>query len=124
MTRPMTGFMAPLALSLVLVAASAAVPVLAAGGGGGGGGGGGADAGDIMTGKPPPPPAGQSNTTTTTRSIQKSKKDKQSFLEDSSFIEGYRAAYATIYERNDYTSAIAQLRALGHDDYANVANLI
>ena len=77
-----------------------------------------------MTGKPPPPPAGQSNSTTTTRSIQKSKKDKQSFLDDSSFIEGYRAANATIYERNDYGSAIAQLRALGHDDFANVANLI
>jgi tetratricopeptide (TPR) repeat protein len=76
-----------------------------------------------MTGKPTPPPAGQS-TTSTTRSIQKSKKDKQSFLDDNSFIAGYRAAHATIYERNDYTSAIAQLRALGHDDFANVANLI
>jgi tetratricopeptide (TPR) repeat protein len=32
--------------------------------------------------------------------------------------------YATIYERNDYAAAIEQLKALGHDDHPNVANLI
>ena len=40
------------------------------------------------------------------------------------FIEGYRTAYTTIYDRNDYASAIEQLKALGHDDRADVANLI
>jgi tetratricopeptide (TPR) repeat protein len=40
------------------------------------------------------------------------------------FAEGYRAAYTTIYDRHDYTSAIDQLKALGHDDTAAVANLI
>jgi len=40
------------------------------------------------------------------------------------FANGYRAAYATIYERNDYAAAIEQLKALGHDDTAAVANLI
>ena len=40
------------------------------------------------------------------------------------FASGYRAAYATIYERHDYASAIAQLKALGRDDSAAVANLI
>ena len=40
------------------------------------------------------------------------------------FASGYRAAYATIYDRNDYAAAIEQLKALGHDDHANVANLI
>jgi tetratricopeptide (TPR) repeat protein len=49
---------------------------------------------------------------------------KQSFLSDPAFIQGYRAAYDTIYDRHDYASAIEQLRALGHDDYANIANLI
>jgi tetratricopeptide (TPR) repeat protein len=44
--------------------------------------------------------------------------------EDTAFASGYRAAYATIYDRNDYASAIAQLKALGHDDSAAVANLI
>ena len=40
------------------------------------------------------------------------------------FQRGYRAAYATIYDRNDYAAAIPQLKALGHDDSAAVANLI
>jgi tetratricopeptide (TPR) repeat protein len=54
----------------------------------------------------------------------KKKKDKSSSIDDPRFIEGYRAAYATIYDRSDYTSAIAQLQALGHEDRADVANLI
>ena len=40
------------------------------------------------------------------------------------FAEGYRTAYATIYDRNDYAAAIPQLKALGRDDRAAVANLI
>ncbi len=40
------------------------------------------------------------------------------------FAKAYRAAYSTIYDRNDYAAAIEQLKALGHDDQANVANLI
>jgi tetratricopeptide (TPR) repeat protein len=55
-----------------------------------------------------------------------SKKDKKksSSIEDGRFIAGYRTAYATIYDRNDYASAIEQLKVLGHDDRAEVANLI
>ena len=45
-------------------------------------------------------------------------------IEDAAFAKGYRAAYATIYDRNDYAAAIAQLKALGRDDSAAVANLI
>src|SRR3984893_10003470 len=45
-------------------------------------------------------------------------------IEDAAFAKGYRAAYATIYDRNDYGAAIEQLKALGHDDSAAVANLI
>src|ERR1700694_5913539 len=52
------------------------------------------------------------------------KKDKSSSIDDPKFVEGYRAAYATIYDRNDYGSAIEQLKALGQDDRADVANLI
>jgi tetratricopeptide (TPR) repeat protein len=40
------------------------------------------------------------------------------------FAEGYRAAYTTIYDRHDYAAAIDQLKTLGHDDTAAVANLI
>jgi tetratricopeptide (TPR) repeat protein len=64
---------------------------------------------------PPPPP-------------DKSKKKKSSEVrpgnEETAFSKGYRAAYATIYDRQDYASAIEQLKALGHDDSAAVANLI
>jgi len=55
---------------------------------------------------------------------EKKKKDKSSSIDDPKFLEGYRAAYATIYDRNDYNSAIEQLKALGQDDRADVANLI
>ena len=55
---------------------------------------------------------------------KKAKKDKSSSIDDGRFIAGYRAAYATIYDRNDYAAAIGQLKALGQDDRADVANLI
>ena len=58
----------------------------------------------------------------------KAKKKKSSEarpgIEQTAFADGYRAAYATIYDRNDYASAIGQLKALGRDDSAAVANLI
>ena len=44
--------------------------------------------------------------------------------EQTAFADGYRAAYATIYDRHDYAAAIEQLKALGRDDSAAVANLI
>jgi len=93
--------------SMALIAAPCPAPVLAAGGGG----------------DPPPsePPASNSKATT-----QKSKKKvgKQSGIVDPAFARGYREAYATIYDRNDYAAAIDQLKALGHDEHPNVANLI
>lgn len=52
------------------------------------------------------------------------KKDEKSSIEDPAFLQGYRTAYATIYERNEYAAAIDQLKALGQDDRADVANLI
>lgn len=65
----------------------------------------------------PPPP-----------SSDKGKKKKSSEvkpgIEDTTFAKGYRAAYATIYDRGDYAAAIPQLKALGRDDSAAVANLI
>src|SRR5436309_4723783 len=55
---------------------------------------------------------------------KKKKNDKSSSITDPKFLEGYRTAYATIYDRHDYASAIAQLKALGHEDVADVSNLI
>jgi tetratricopeptide (TPR) repeat protein len=65
----------------------------------------------------PAPPASDSTK-------DKKKGDKSSSIDDPKFLAGYRTAYATIYDRNDYSAAIEQLKALGHDDRADVANLI
>ena len=66
---------------------------------------------------PSPPPSSDTKK-------EKRKSDKKSSIEDPQFLEGYRAAYGTIYDRHDYASAIEQLKALGQDDRADVANLI
>ena len=63
----------------------------------------------------PPPPSDKK---------KKKSSEVRPGVEDTAFASGYRAAYATIYDRNDYAAAIAQLKALGHDDSAAVANLI
>ena len=66
----------------------------------------------------------QTKSPSTSSTHRTKKAAKQSFLDDPTFIQGYHTAYTSIYDRHDYTSAIDQLKALGHDDYANVANLI
>ncbi len=71
--------------------------------------------------EPSPPPS------SSTKSAPKGKKKKsnnQSRIDDPAFLNGYRAAYTTIYDRHDYAGAIEQLKALGHEDVADVANLI
>ncbi len=70
----------------------------------------------------PPPPDTRSAPKSTSRT--KKKASKQSSLDDAAFRQGYRAAYAAIYDRNDYAAAIGELKGLGHDDNASVANLI
>ena len=105
---------------VVLSGALLATPAFAAGGGGGGGGD--PSGSNIMNPSPVPPATAAPHNV---RSSHKGKKaDKRSFLSDPAFIQGYQLAYNTIYDRHDYTSAIDQLRALAHDDYANIANLI
>ena len=54
-------------------------------------------------------------------SKKKTKKEKKS---EQQFINGYKAAHATIYKRHDYAKGIDMLKALGHDDNPDVANLI
>jgi len=111
--------LATLAIFLMALAvASPQVPAFAAGGGGGGGGG-----------EPPMATAPASDARSAPRPAKRTtqkgkKKDKESNLGDPAFANGYRAAYATIYGRNEYAAAIEQLKALGHDDHPNVANLI
>jgi tetratricopeptide (TPR) repeat protein len=105
---------------MALIVAPSLIPALAAGGGGGGG-----DPSTMGT-STYPPPAPETKTSRGARATHKAKKgtDKQSAIDDPAFVQGYRTAYATIYDRNDYAAAIEQLKALGHDDQANVANLI
>ena len=69
-----------------------------------------------------PPPASDTKSKDTKEKHKKT--EKKSSLDDPAFLQGYRAAYATIYENNDYAAAIPQLKALGQDDRADVANLI
>ena len=73
---------------------------------------------------PTPPPAKPSQTKTKTQDTNKPKtnSDKSGATED--FLRGYHAAYALIYDKNDYEAGIAALRALGYDDNADVATLL
>jgi tetratricopeptide (TPR) repeat protein len=68
-----------------------------------------------------PPPADTKKPSE--KKATKSKK-KTSALSDEQFIAGYKDAYAMIYDHGQYQDAIAKLRSLGHDDHADVANLI
>jgi tetratricopeptide (TPR) repeat protein len=67
---------------------------------------------------------GDTPTSTPAPATKGKKKDKSSSIDNPKFLAAYRTAYATIYDRNDYASAIDQLKALGAEDVADVANLI
>ena len=99
--------------SVALIASPPSVPAFAAGGGG-----------DPPSANPPSPPPPGARSAPRSSAKSKKKPTKQSSADDAAFRQGYRAAHATIYERNDYAAAIGQLKALGHDDNAGVANLI
>jgi Flp pilus assembly protein TadD len=108
------------AFLMVLNAPASFTPAFGAGGGGGGGGGGDTSSDPtVQRSTWPQQPSGTKAT-----HVPKAKKAKQSLFDDPAFAKGYREAYATIYDRNEYAAAIEQLRALGHDDHPNVANLI
>jgi tetratricopeptide (TPR) repeat protein len=90
------------AFVVALLAAPIFVPVCAAGG---------------------DPPAPETSPPPKATKAKKSSENRPG-IEDTAFASGYRTAYATIYDRNDYAAAIEQLKALGRDDNAAVANLI
>ena len=68
---------------------------------------------------PTPPPSSDSKGKST-----KKKNDKSSSIDDPRFLAGYHTAFTTIYDQHDYTAAIDELKSLGQDDRADVANLI
>lgn len=106
-----SGLLAAAALALVL----AAGPALAAG-----------------TDNPTPPPTD----TKTDKPTDKKATDTQSEAKpaetapapdkksQNEFLDGYKHAYNLIYKKQDYAGGIKALKALGHDDHADVANLI
>jgi tetratricopeptide (TPR) repeat protein len=103
--------------SVALITTPAMMPAFAAGGGDPG-------SADNMRPTVTPPNTKSSNAPPAPSTHRTKKAAKQSFLDDPAFIRGYHEAYVSIYDRHDYGSALDQLKALGHDDYANVANLI
>jgi tetratricopeptide (TPR) repeat protein len=64
----------------------------------------------------------QTNKPSDSKSTKQKKKNDKSSSKD--FIDGYHAAYALIYDKNDFESGITALRALNHDDNADVATLL
>ena len=50
------------------------------------------------------------------------KKDEKK--SEQQFIDGYKSAHVMIYQRHEYAAAIDKLKSLGHDENADVANLI
>ena len=117
MTKPTSAIFSAVVL-LALFMNPVPPPAWAAGGGGGGG-----DS-SVDNMRPAPPPAAKPQPGVRSSHRGKKAPDKQSLFEDPAFAKGYRDAYATIYDRHDYAGAIEKLRALGQDDFANVANLI
>lgn len=102
MSQSVTKWMAATVLTTALAMPSVFSPAFAAG-----------------SDEPSAPPA----TKSAPKDAKKAKKKKSS-ADDPAFLQGYRHAYATIYNGHDYADAIEQLKALHHDDRADVANLI
>ncbi|QWG24378.1 tetratricopeptide repeat protein [Bradyrhizobium sediminis] len=79
-------------------------------------------AGSVLAAGDPEPSPPRSDVKGGKKKSGDKKEDKKKF--DQEFLDLYRAAYQTIYDRHDYAGAISQLKTLGHDDRADVANLI
>ena len=73
---------------------------------------------------PEPPQGGQSggNKPSGKTNSKKKKTDKSSSAKE--FLDRYHAAYAMIYDKEDYQGGITALRAICYDDNADVATLL
>ena len=67
-------------------------------------------------------PNGTAASKATNTKKKKPKKDDQK--SEQQFIDGYKSAHAMIYQHHEYVAAIDKLKSLGHDENADVANLI
>ena len=91
---------------LILAAAVSGAPQLAA----------------AMGSSNPTPPSDSSSKPSGKTDSKKKKNDKNSSAKE--FLDRYHAAYALIYDKEDYQSGITALRAMGYDDNADVATLL
>jgi tetratricopeptide (TPR) repeat protein len=96
----------PLLAALILAAAVSGAPQLAA----------------AMGSSNPTPPSDSSSKPSGKTDSKKKKNDKSSSARE--FLDRYHAAYALIYDKEDYQSGITALRAMGYDDNADVATLL
>jgi tetratricopeptide (TPR) repeat protein len=93
-------------LAVILAAAISGVPQLAA----------------AMGSSSPEPPQTQGSKPSDKSGSKKKKNDKSSSAKE--FLDRYHAAYAMIYDKEDYQGGITALRAMGYDDNADVATLL
>jgi tetratricopeptide (TPR) repeat protein len=75
----------------------------------------------VDTYTPPAPPTAGTGTAKPASTKKATKKQKKS---EQQFLNGYRHAHDLIYRQGEFAAGIAALRALGHDEHADVANLI
>ena len=96
----------PLLTAVILAAAISGAPQLAAA---------------MGSSNPEPPQSGKPSGKTGAKD-KKKKNDKSSSAKE--FLDRYHAAYALIYDKDDYQNGITALRAMGYDDNADVATLL
>ena len=96
----------PLLAAVILAAAIAGAPQLVA----------------AMGSSNPTPPSDSSSKPSGKTDAKKKKNDKSSSAKE--FLDRYHAAYALIYDKDDYQGGITALRAMGYDDNADVATLL
>jgi tetratricopeptide (TPR) repeat protein len=70
----------------------------------------------------PEPPKQTTQPSGKTDAKKHKKNDKSSSAKE--FLDRYHAAYALIYDKEDYQDGIAALHAVGYDDNADVATLL
>jgi len=78
---------------------------------------------DSTSPSPSPQPTATTDKPAKKSSKKKATKQKEKKSEQQ-FINGYKAAHAIIYQQHDYVAGITALKALGHDENPDVANLI
>jgi len=96
----------PLLAAIILAAAVSGAPQLAA----------------AMGSSNPTPPSDSSSKPSGKTDSKKKKNDKSRSAKE--FLDRYHAAYALIYDKEDYQTGITALRAMGYDDNADVATLL